>query len=164
MNNAEEIVGTCSNPSVVAVALSRGNYSSAEAHLLQRERLLKRRGQPVPPSLLQLLGIVAFRQGKYEESETYYRQIVENGSADPVVLNSMGLSLCAQGKRDQAKVFCHMAEQLRDSIADDGQITLNDLADVYCACGTYQEAEKLCELALSVAEHDLQCADSAPQE
>jgi tetratricopeptide (TPR) repeat protein len=159
MNKSEELAVTWRNPSVVAEALSRGKYSVAEAHLMRRERLLQKKGLSAPPSLLQLLAIVKFRQGKYQESEDYYRQILENDDVDAVVLNSMGLSLCAQGRRDQAKVFCHMAEQLRASTLKDSEITLNDLADVYCECGNYQLATEICETALDVAEHDLAFSD-----
>ena len=138
------------------------DYARAEVYYrryLAQIQTSENHSNPYLASVLNDFGLILYRIGKYQESEMAYRsalEIMEAGSSNDTaksrVMNALGLSLCAQHREDDAKVFCSRARSLRSS--DDMTIIdgLHDLADSYCDKQNMAEARVLCEAASAVEE------------
>jgi tetratricopeptide (TPR) repeat protein len=114
-------------------------------------------------SMTYVLGLLAFRMGKFEEAEKRYRVGITMAESLGIItdaeraeiLNQMGLALCEQGKHEEAQKGCKIARNIREKLLgnyDDISEQLRSIADVYCSKNCFDEASRYCEAALEVFE------------
>lgn len=118
--------------------------------------------QPATDSILltarELLAQCLYRAGDFAESEKQYRQVLQAKQSGPGAdddqtrraLNGLGLSLCAQGRHTDGQPLCQRALQIGEQKG--GDCGLNEIADVFCEQGQFEQARSLCEAA-----HDTAC-------
>lgn len=121
-----------------------------------RQQELKGQAMVAPTSLL---AQAHYRMGNFAQSERYFRdsresfQETETLEKELAVLgNELGMSICAQGRCEEARILCQESANLRGKCASRGELVdkadaINDLADVYCAKGDFASAKQLCESA-----------------
>lgn len=124
-----------------------------------RQQELKGQAMVAPTSLL---AQAHYRMGNFAMAERYFRDSreffkeTETPEKELAVLgNELGMSICAQGRCEEARILCQESANLRGKCASrcnsvDKADTINDLADVYCAKGDFSSAKQLCESAESL--------------
>lgn len=112
-----------------------------------------------------LLAHAHYAVGNYAQAERLFRQAMtsveelEGLTKELSILgNELGLSICAQGRFEEARAVCQKSAALRENSSklDDAPEkidkigTINNLADAYCAKNDFRSARQLCESADSL--------------
>lgn len=136
-------------------------------HLLNRA---SERG-PSLSTVMTWLGDLYYKREAFTQAEHMYKEALatlEDSCSDELLtahlMNRLGLSMCAQDLRYQARPICQRAARLRNSTSqgtDQIAHRLNDLADVFCEKGQFDEATTLCQMAHSQDDIDPQSPDTA---
>lgn len=118
-----------------------------------------------------LLAHAHYAIGNYAQAERLFRQAMtsveefEGLTKELSILgNELGMSICAQGRFEEARTVCQKSAALRENSCKDESpdkiAMINNLADVYCAKNDFRAARQLCESADSLR-WDAPCDDVA---
>jgi len=131
-----------------------------ERHLRHCIKQKKLAGQTmVAPT--SMLAQAHYRIGNYSESEQLFKQSREFfqekkklAKEFSIIDNELGMSICAQGRCEEARGFCQESADIRSECYSRGEKldkseAINDIADFYCKKGDFNSAKKLCESAES---------------
>ncbi|HNB21849.1 MAG: tetratricopeptide repeat protein [Candidatus Obscuribacterales bacterium] len=132
-----------------------------EKHLRHavKQRNLEGQAMVAPTSML---AQVHYRIGNYLESEQLFEQAREFfqekkklAKEFSIIGNQLGMSICAQGRCEEARRLCRESAEIRSECYDRGEKldkseVINDIADFYCMMGDFKSAQKLCESAESL--------------
>jgi hypothetical protein len=139
-----------------ALSRIRFDYKSAEQYYLRLLHHLEETtddNEDMQLSVLIDIATIWFRQHKYPQSEAMYRSALQflntsgkqNLTEKANLFNSIGLSLCAQGRQHDAKQLCNKAAAIRLNFPEITDSPINDLADHFCSQECYGVAQNLCE-------------------
>jgi tetratricopeptide (TPR) repeat protein len=130
-------------------------------HLSFARKSSSQTGNSLASSII-LLAHCLYRIGNYSEAESLFEEALAILASDSslqkqysYVSNELGMSVCAQGRYEEARHICkkaaeerqaHQCEESSESESD----TLNNLADVYCSKGMFEIAQAFCRNADSL--------------
>lgn len=138
-----------------------GDIDSASVYLERHLRFCKKQGMGNEGlyAPLATLARIHYRSGNFSQAEDYFKEAQthvrdsERHARESTALgNELGMSICAQGRHQEARAICQASSLEREKMADSKPLlstpeSINDLADVYCAMGDFDSAKQLCESA-----------------
>lgn len=128
-----------------------------ERHLRSCQKLYTQNEKLYAP--LAALARAHYRIGNYSQAEECFKKARlhvkesdKNSRECSALGNELGMSICAQGRHEEARSICQASSLAREKLGVakqpvDSPESINDLADVYCEMGDFGSAKQLCESA-----------------
>ncbi len=100
------------------------------------------------------IGNYSLAEKWFRESRGFFQEPDKLAKELSIIDNELGMAICAQGRCEEARVFCQEAAALRAQCSSRGERidraeAINDIADFYCSKDDFNSAKQLCESAES---------------